>query len=66
MGEIIQGQSFPETLESVSERLATINYWSWVMSTFMSVWNNKIFIWKKKFFYLFKTFQMGVAALLLK
>lgn len=40
---------FPENLEGMGERLAMINYWSWVMGTFMSVGNNKKFVWKKSF-----------------
>lgn len=32
---------WPESLEDIAERLAMINYWSWIMGTFLSVWNNK-------------------------
>lgn len=27
---------WPESLEDIAERLAMINYWSWIMGTFLS------------------------------
>lgn len=56
---------WPESLEDIAERLAMINYWSLIMGTFLSVWNNKD-ICMQKFFYLYKIFLIWLDFLSLK
>lgn len=46
----INSEIWPERLDDIAERLALINYWSWVMGTSMSVWNNKDICMKRSIF----------------